>query len=339
MKLSKIKRDCVSVVLASDGNYVKYLATTIQSIIVNVSDENQYEIIVLDGGISEKDKQKLAGMIQEIKNVQLRFFLVENKLEGVDLSQVKTTQYITRATYFRLFIPQVLLEYSKCIYLDCDLVVNCDVAELYKQDLDNCLLAAVQDYGVCENIKKGDPDYLAYFKTLRLSPDEKYFNAGVLIMDLDEMRKQNIKNQLLNKLEEIKKPRYWDQSILNAVFKGKVKFLDYSYNFQWYFGEDDKHSFPKELQLFFDHPKIVHYISAFKPWVCKRNSLADCFWKYARQTPFFEEIKKEYEPYLKKHQIADLKNYRKYRWRNILALGLNKRWKRKRNRFFRLSHY
>ena len=336
MGLSKIKKDCIPVVLASDENYAKYLAITIQSIIVNVSDTNRYEIIVFDGGISEEDKQKIAEMIYEIKNVQLRFFLVENKVEGVDFSQLKITQYITRVTYFRLFIPQILLEYSKCIYLDCDLVVNCDVAELYKQDLNNCLLAATQDYGVHEGIKKGDPDCSAYFKTLQLSPSEKYFNAGVLIMDLDEMRKQNIKEQLLNKLEEIKNPRYWDQSILNAVFKGKVKFLDYSYNFQWYFGEDDKFSFPKELQPFFDHPKIVHYISSFKPWVCKRNNLASYFWKYAKQTPFYETIKREYEPFRIKNRAQNIKKYKKYNRRNIIALGLHKRWRKKRNQYKRL---
>ena len=104
-------------------------------------------------------------------------------------------------------------------------------------------------------------------------------------------------------------------------------------------GEGDKFSFPKELQHLFAHPKTIHHINPSKPWPYKRNSLADCFWKYARQTLFLEEIKKEYAPYLKKYQKENLKNYHKYRWRNLLVFGLNKRWQTKRNHYLQLCHY
>ena len=344
MDLSKIRKDekdCIPVVLASDGNYAKYLATTIQSIIVNISDTNQYEIIVFDGGISEEDKQKITGMIHEIKNVIIRFVLVEEKIKNIDFSQFKMPRrYITHVTYFQLFIPRILSMYKKCVYLDCDLVVNCDIAELYKQELDECCLAAVLDYGMNKSVLAKDPDRCEYvFETLKLKDSNSYFNSGVLVMNLEQMRHNRFEERALRMLNPDKLLLHNDQSILNAVCNGSVKYLNYSYNFHWCFGKNMKSTFPKEMQPFFDQPKIIHYIGALKPWTYKTNSLADYFWKYARQTPFFDEIKKEYEPYLKKHQKENLKNYRKYRWKSVLALDLNKRWRTKRDRYFQLCHY
>lgn len=105
--------------------------------------------------------------------------------------------------------------------MDSDLFVNTDIEELWNLNIDNYCLAAAQD---CSTIRNwGTPYAVAAGQTSR----DRYFNAGVLCMNLDNIRKNgSLFQQVIDYLND--NPRTWlpDQDALNAIFSGKTLLID-----------------------------------------------------------------------------------------------------------------
>ena len=104
-----------------------------------------------------------------------------------------TRDYYTKTTYFRLFIPNLYPQYDKAIYLDSDIVVLGDIAKLYNEDIGDNLVAAVPDNVIQTN--KVFQDYVE--RVVGIATYKNYFNAGMLLMNLDEMRKFDFQNKFL----------------------------------------------------------------------------------------------------------------------------------------------
>lgn len=327
------------IVFMADNAYAQYLAVTIYSIMQNASLDNNYDLIVFDGGISVENQQKMLSMIDGMPNFSLRFFDTVGFLQDFDKSIFYVNRKFVIATYYRFFIAGILSDYERCLYLDCDLVVNSDVAMLHRTELNGHMVAAVRDLGVSSLVKNNHRKLSHYvYETLQMDDAESYFNAGVLVMNLARMRAEQVGEKLIEKLKEIETPLHLDQSIMNALFNGDVEFLDSTHNFMWSFGGEEKSSFPPALQAAYDNPKIIHYTTTLKPWNCKSKRLAGYFWKYAEQTPFSEIIEEVYQQFLVSNRAESIKKYRQYKWMSILALGLNKRLIEKRDDYFdRLS--
>ncbi len=326
----------VCVVFMADNAYAQYLAVTICSIVQNASPDNDYDLIVFDGGVSVENQQKMGSMIDGMPNFSLRFFDTVEYLKDFDKSIFFVNRHFVIATYLRFFIADVLAGYEKCLYLDCDLVVNGDVSIPYQTELNGHMAAAVRDLGVSGLVRNHHKKLSHYvYETLKMDDTESYFNAGVLVMNLARMRQEKVEEQLIEKLKDIKTPRHLDQSIMNSVFNGDVEYLDYQYNFMWSFGGDEKESFPPVMQGAFDNPQIIHYTTTLKPWHCKSKKLSGYFWDYAKQTPFYEEIEAGYEQFIVKNRAESMKKYQQYKWMSIIALGLNKRLREKREDYLK----
>lgn len=276
MSLSK---DVPIIVCASDNNFAMPLTVMLKSIITNIKKYDQIIIYILDGQISEPSKRLLKESLKP-SNIVIHWIDIDDK-EFNDMkvttpftdifSQVKAATQFTLATYYRLLIPQLLPEnIKKVIYLDCDTVVLNDIGDLWDQDVENHYLLAVPDMWT-ESMYVSSPFGLKLYKELNIPAKNKYFNAGVLVLNLDKWRKDDITNKIMNYLRLYKEHVLWlDQDGLNAILPGKWGELDPGWNVvtmlyrykSWKDSPFDKETYDRLIKS----PYIVHFTEEKKPW-------------------------------------------------------------------------
>lgn len=268
----------IPIFFASNDKYVPYLDVAILSIIKNASPENNYEITILKTDISDENQTKLLRHNKE--NVTIKFYDVKNILEPIKKILPDMFHY-TLAAYYRLFIETAFPQYEKAIYLDCDLVLLTDIAELYNQDIGDNLVAAVYE----QNTHRG-ANFTEYVKNILGIPPHTYFNSGVMLMNLKEFRKNKVQDQFIHMLTtynfDCLAP---DQEYLNVICHKKVKYLPTGWN---------KHSFPEPPE---GELKLCHFALSNKPWHYKDTVNGEYFWNYAKESVFYQDILNEFNNY------------------------------------------
>ena len=231
----------INICLASDNNYAKYLSVTAASILANAKKEDDICFYILDGGIEEDNKNKILSL-KEIKNCEINFIKIDDNLFE-DYKKVKTHSYITLATYYRLKLSELLPFVDKIIYFDCDIIVNSSLDELFGTDLNGFALGGVLDISRKHTAK-----------------NPTYINSGMIVFNLEYIRKNNIEEEFLNYTKEnIDKIKTGDQEIINEVLKGgRIKVLDDSWNVQ-------SSNFINRSS-YIKIPNVIHYVSKNKPW-------------------------------------------------------------------------
>ena len=204
------------------------------------------------------------------------------KIDFVDISadvekiksKLKNVYHFSIVTYYRLFIASLFPQYGKVIYLDCDLVVLGDISELYHTELGDNILGACPEQFV-QNTK----EFRAYAaEALGVDPDG-YVNAGVLLMNLAEFRKNRIEEKFVRLITEhdfdLLDP---DQAYLNYLCFDKIQILSNGWN---------KEPMPLACE---GKKNIVHYALYKKPWQYDDVMDGEYFWYYAERSPFYEQI-------------------------------------------------
>ncbi|MBQ7524453.1 MAG: DUF4422 domain-containing protein [Alphaproteobacteria bacterium] len=296
------KKNNVPVVFCADENYFPYLCVAINSLICNGSSGNNYDIFVIVDSVKESSKRKLAEFVSEKgENVNITFIDVEPYLREVDKSIFYIHGYFSIAVYWRLFIPRILKNFDKVIYLDCDTVVLSDIADLYKENLGDNIIGGVKDVGIILGVQDGVPHYqdgLAYYtEKLKVKDINNYVCSGVLLLNLNKMRQENFEAKCIEKIIEMKTLSCPDQDVINSVCAGRIKILPMKWDLIWNYHPqhpDLMNLFPNKLcgefLSSYKKPSIIHYCGGSKPLRAPNYPLAEHFWKYARQTPFYEEI-------------------------------------------------
>ena len=284
-------KNTVPVVFSSNQKFVPVLAVMVQSVIEHASENYNYDLIILTQDIDSTYEERLQSMVKDAANIQLRVVNVKEYFEDYTL-YTENRESITVETYFRLVIPQLMPDYDKVLYLDGDMVANADLAELFETDLGNCLVGASADcdsIGVCH---MGNPALEEYRRdVLKLKYPDRYFCAGMLVMNLKRFREKFDAEELL-KLAASYNWRQHDQDVLNMVCNEEVKLISIA----WDLLRDAGHNryMPKEMYEDFlqaeAEPKIIHYGGMRKPWIYFDVERGEYFWRYAGKTPFFREI-------------------------------------------------
>lgn len=270
------QQDEILVAFGVDVNYAPHLAVTIASIVANAPGGRFRFLIIHDGF-----PQALRSEVEACAPKQV--FQWEDVKSDEILSQ-EGYKHISRATYFRLAIPELAPASSKrAIYLDVDLVVLGDIRKLAACDLNGNALGAVFDPAV---------DPLRFAGIHRLAPmPQGYFNAGVLLLDLERMRAGQLFAEVWKTVRERGKLLEWaDQCALNIVFWGRWTPLDPMWNGQRPFIRDDDwitiYVDSKELQRH-RRVRIVHYTTHEKPWLPQAyHPLSSFYFRYLKRTPF-----------------------------------------------------
>lgn len=278
MKNTIQKREIIPIFFAVDDNYVPYLTVAISSLIDNSSDRYNYHINVLIERLSPENVSILEAM--QTENVKIDFINVTQKVKAI-CSRLHLRDYYTKATYYRFFIPDMFPQYAKGVYLDCDIVITRDIANMYNHDIGSCLVGAITDEVIT------DIDVFARYSEIVLNiPKKQYFNAGILVMNLREMRRIRIEEVFANLLSEREFRVAQDQDYLNVICHGRTRYLATTWN-KTPMPSSDRNKIPN----------IAHYKINFKPWRYDNVPYGELFWKYAERTPFYNsllEIKNNY---------------------------------------------
>ena len=270
MKNTKARKT-VPIFFAVDDNYAPYLTVALESLKDNASDKYFYDINILVEGLSERHKNIISGMQDD--NIKITFCDVTEKVNSL-CERLHLRDYYTRATYYRFFIPDMFPQYDKGLYLDCDIAITRDVAEMYITPLGNNLVGAMSEEVIT------DIDVFGTYSEVVLGvPRNKYFNAGILVMNLREMRKMRIEEVFASLLNVKTYSVAQDQDYLNVICHGRVKMLNLLWN-----KTPMPYSDPNKI------PYIAHYKINFKPWKYDGILYGDLFWKYAERTPFYTEL-------------------------------------------------
>lgn len=286
----------VAIALAADDFYVPYVAAVLASIKDHASPKNNYDIFILTKNINADNRRRLQDILSANSNMSLRF--VKMGHYEARFSRLFTRGHFTVETWFRLILPELLVDYTKILYIDSDLIVNADLAELYRTDVKGYLLAACHDAdtaGLYNGFEPHKKDYMD--NVLKIKNPYEYFQAGVILFNLDEFRKTYSTDEML-KFAASYDWQLLDQDVLNYLAQGRVKNIDMSWNvmFDWngIRASDIISRAPKRLSDEYSRahasPKIIHYAGPDKPWHQPTSDYAEVFWKYARMTVFYEEI-------------------------------------------------
>lgn len=282
------------IIVSANDKYVPYLSVLLSSVRINSKPSMQLEIVVLFDEISADNRKKLSDMMDR-ETMSIRFLNVHEKLSGHTLFVHGTGNrtYLTKEAYFRLLAPQLLPEYDKALYLDCDIVVCDGWEEIYNVELDDKLLAGIPDlWGNWECYDKKSELYSYRQQELGMQDPLQYFNSGVMLLNLKAMR-ETFRDGELIELAASKDWQKHDQDVLNYISKDRNIFLDYTWNLIECPSKKAWNAVPGEQQEEYEscsmRPVIIHYASR-KPWIIKGVAREQEFWKAASNSSFFDEL-------------------------------------------------
>ena len=298
-----------SIVCIANEAYAQHAAVMLASLIDH-NREALFRVFVLTDGMEEQTKAKMREVVEG--HGELTVVEVDCAKSGISALKSETIYKAWNPImYLKLLIPQVLpSDVDRFLFLDVDLVVNHDVAELYSTDLQGSIVAACDDYR-----------YQAAHRTrLQLCDEDLYVNSGVMVVDLQAWRQLERKRPMMEFLLRYKDVMNNDQDGFALYFRGMIRLLPNRWNVTTFYFEQR----PRVLDKYMDEveelrrcPYIVHFCEPVKPWYrdC-RHPYRHLYRRYLAVTPW-----RDYRfPYAGNRKTwLYWKSYLKY-WLNSLGL-------------------
>ena len=284
----------VVLALTSDEGYFPGLYCAVASALSAMDSARKIDVKVLDGGLSQASRDTLASLIERIgKRTRLDFVKADPSI--FDKATLGPGQ--SHMAYCRILLPQ-LLGVPRLIYLDCDMLVFRDLSKLFDFELSaGKFVAAVPDFETCSL----EDDSRGLAKAMKLPAEGAYFNSGVMLMNLDELRKQHFFQRAVEFLGIWKSDyRFHDQSAMNFLLHEHIEELPEYWNRpSWCFDAQENNN----LNC------VLHYTSSV-PWLGGIPGPAqELFERFAAQTdlPF------------NRNSTGFKKSTRRNLWRTALA--------------------
>ena len=277
----------------SDPNrtYCKYVATTIYSIIKHTN-ANIFIHILSDSSISHENIEKFMKMSEVYS---FKFEIVNIPIEN--LKSEYNGIYCSIGTFLRFAVNE--LSQDKIIYLDSDVLVTCDISKLWNININDYCLAAVKD---CEDTRLRYINTRFYKK--RGIDHIEYFNAGVIVFNCKKINQEmNLYRTAIKVLNENKKFNFYDQDVLNKIFRNKVKYLTDKFNYM--IASDHDYNI---LQ----GDAINHYSGIVKPWSTQNPNLIKIYYDFMKYTPWGNSI--ELMTLNLSEHIVNQKKYHGFKW-------------------------
>jgi lipopolysaccharide biosynthesis glycosyltransferase len=227
---------------------------TLVSVLAHLDARRHLTIHVIDGDIPESERTQLARSLG-FESVTLSWHLPDrSRFVGVPL-----WGRMPISVYDKLLVPDLLpREVDQALWLDSDTLVLGDIALLWDQGAGCHPVLAAQDSLVpLVSSSFG----VARYRELGLRADAKYFNAGVMLMELELWRRQHVSSRALDYVKAYaSEVSFWDQEGLNAVLAGEWGELDPVWNWSVSRGH------PSGQPTIDRRAKIVHFTGNMKPW-------------------------------------------------------------------------
>lgn len=202
-----------------DGNYSVWVGVAMQSVLDHTSSNICFHILH-DETLNDDNQRKLI-RVGNTSHSRVLF----HQIDTSEFNQFKEqVAHFSIGTLFRATLPEIV-NISKIIYLDADIFVNSDIEALWNTNIENVCLAAVNDYGVENGVA------IAWPVTNYTVKRENYFNAGVLLMNLDHIRKiSNLKQEMMTYIKNNPKSNFTDQDALNVIYQNSTLLLEDKWN-------------------------------------------------------------------------------------------------------------
>ena len=281
----------IKIALASDENFARHLAALVASILSNSLEDESFDFYVLDGGITEQSQENIRSLTS-IKDFNIQFLKIDfdNKLKDCPNHAV-----FTRNTYSRLLLDSLLPDIDRLLYLDCDMIVTQSLWELWSSDLKDKSLGVVHDF----ELNLDSSAHLLEIFRLNLKYND-IFNAGMLLMNLDKIRKNNLFGKSLEWIAQNPDLQQWaDQDALNVIFHNDLVFLDGTWN-----GSAQKKGHLNGEPM----PAVIHFLTPIKPWHSEYDGLyAEQYENYLSMTPWKGTPKSSRSPVVKTSFLRNVK--------------------------------
>ncbi|WP_349616359.1 glycosyltransferase family 8 protein [Azotobacter salinestris] len=253
---TSIKRaDALHIAFGVDERYLHPMGVTIASIVKN---NPRLDLVfhVFISKISSAGRARVE-QLEKCFGWPVHLHLVDELVGVKDPGVNKSQAYISKATYIRLLIPEVLQGTAdRVLYLDADILCAGDIANIVDLDIEDKIAAVVRD-SASESMRE------ELGRKGQALGD--YFNAGVLYINIPLWMAGRVSGRALEKLADPSlNLRYSDQDALNIVLDGGVRFVDETWNHQY--GLTGK---LKKGRVGMDVPpdtKFIHFIGPMKPW-------------------------------------------------------------------------
>lgn len=252
----------IPIAMATDNNYVYPTIVAMTSMLENKKESTYLDFhIMISGKVSEENCDRLNKFKNLYKGCSVELINLKDKFSNAYAGAGN----FQGAAYYRLILPSLLSEYDKILYLDGDIIVRKDLWDMYSMDLQDNYIAAIKDMG---QWTWAGQDY-AY--RLGIKDIRQYINSGILVMNLQKMREDNMEKKFSDFVPELESRRlmYPDQDVLNAICYDKIKFISPEYNAMQHL------AFINDAQGIYDSqewerartdPAIIHYAGGDKPW-------------------------------------------------------------------------
>lgn len=274
----------IPVVMATDNHY-EPLVVSLTSLAENAGQDTFYDVYILTDSSFAQDCEN--AIKRYLGNYAGRCSLIFKNVGTIFDDALLSIPHTTRPTYFRLAVPD-LLDEDQCIYLDTDTIVMSDLKALFYTPLHDCYVAGVWHPGVVLF------DWESTIRKNAKVPDAgQYINAGVLVMNLKSLRRDNMVKRFLELIPQNMPSQ--DQDILNHACYGKIAFIPLKYNVITKLAdrglEDYKNSYSEaELKEAWNKPCIIHYADQYKPWNSKDCVFMEQWWSFCRKSPMYKCI-------------------------------------------------
>src|SRR6266581_2757012 len=280
--------------LVSNERYFPGLYCAVASALSYLDAARGVDLKVLDGGISPPSRDALSRLIDRVGGrAHLEFTTVDASAFGkATLGPGKS-----HMTYCRILLPH-LLDVPRLIYLDCDVLVFRDLAQLFDLELaPGKVLAAPRD---SETLSLAD-DSPTIADAINLPREGAYFNCGVMLMNLDALRRQNFLQRSVEFLNSWSgKYRFWDQSAINFLLHGQIDELpEYWNRASWRFDAQPNN----------DLDCVLHYTKC-APWLGGARTPSQVL---------FERLAEEAALPVNRQSSGFKRSVRRNFWRNALA--------------------
>lgn len=265
--------------LCFNDAYVPYASVTIKSIMDNAKPNDKIVVHIFSDYLSDANVKLLKRW-----NVEFHIITDDCVFQGID------TSVWSIYTLYRLFLPKYLSgDIHKVLYLDCDVVVNENLDELFEIDLSG------KAFGGCLDPQTNNKEV---FTRLGYESSKGYICAGVLLMNLDFWRENDLSNRVVNYMKSNPdKIIFLEQDALNYLCCDNKIILPLSYGVQVPFFRDERFikEYTSDINVLIDSPAIIHY-AGYHPWVyCKDKSMhSNLWWKTYKSLNKFPQVKIDY---------------------------------------------
>ena len=269
-----------NIAYAPDDKYINQTVVSMVSAVEN-NKEHEIEFIIIYSKLSESSITKL----QAVQNCKLRLLQVDEAI----FTQLPLSHWVTVQAWFRIKLPDMCPDLDKILYLDCDTLVLGDLSELFNTDLNGKFLAGVKDvWGVDK-----------YCARLNMTSGV-YVNSGMLLLNADYCRQERFFDKIVDFANNNAKIiEFCDQDSINKIADENKIVLHPKFNYMDTWWRGGYYEFEgKEEQDYLEagvNPTIAHLTGLKPAFKGCRNKFKDEWWKYAKLTEIYPELKEDYE--------------------------------------------